>query len=168
MRRALRLIRCLLACVPAFAATGCGYSMKSLHPEGINTVYVEMFQSKEFRRGLEMQLTEALVKEISARTPYRNAPKKQADTLLTGEIIEVKVNTLGKDFARNLPREQVATLVVSFRWKDMRTGRMLAEKDQFAVSVEYVPPAHETFYQGSEDAVNRMARAIVNSMETGW
>jgi len=150
------------------SAAGCGYSSQSLYPEGIKTVYVEMFQSKEFRRGLEMQLSEALVKEIARSTPYRNAPREKADTILTGEILEVRSATLGKDFMTDLSREQAITMVVSYRWKDMRTGKMLVQKEQFTQTAEYVPPARQDFYQGSENVVNKLARRMVESLETAW
>ncbi len=153
----------LIAC-----AGGCGYSSSSLHPQGIRTVYVEMFQSKEFRRGLEMQLTEALRKEIDRGTPYRNAPKNRADTVLSGEVLEVRQGSLGRDFITDKPRELAATIVVSYRWKDLRTGRILVESPQFTQTIEYVPPLKETFYMASEEGMNKLARRIVDSMETGW
>ncbi len=152
----------------AVAAGGCGYSAESLHPQGIRTVYVEMFQSKEFRRGLEMQLTEALRKEIDRGTPYRNAPKDKADTIISGEILEVRQGVLGRNFATDLPREKAATVVLSYRWKDVRTGRILVENRQFAQTVEYVPELRENFFMASEDAMNKLARRIVDSMETAW
>jgi hypothetical protein len=157
-----------LAGVLALLAGGCGYSTTSLHPQTVRTVYVEMFQSKEFRRGIEMQLTESLRKELDRGTPYRNAPKNRADTVLSGEILEVRQAVLGKGFNTDLPRELAATFVISYRWKDMRTGRILAENKQFVETVEYVPPVGETFFTASEEAVNKLARRIVDSMETGW
>ncbi len=156
------------ACGLMIAAGGCGYSSTPLQRQGIRTVYVEMFQSKEFRRGIEMQLTEALRKELDRGTPYRNAPKNRADTVLSGEIVEVRQGVLGKNFLTDMPRELAATFVISYRWKDMRTGRILVENPQFVQTVEYVPPIKETFYIASEQAVNELARRIVDSMETAW
>lgn len=156
------------ACGLLIAAAGCGYSSDPLQPQTVRTVYVEMFQSKEFRRGIEMQLTEALRKEIDRGTPYRNAPKNRADTVLSGEILEVRQGLLGKTWATDNALELAATFVISYRWKDMRTGRMLVENRQFTQTVEYVPPIQETFYIASEEAVNKLARRIVDSMESGW
>lgn len=148
--------------------TGCGYSSSSLHPSGIRTVYVEMFQSREFRRDIEFELTEALRKEIDRSTPYRNAPKSRADTVLSGEILEVRQGTLGRDFLTDMPRELAATFVISYRWKDLRTGRILVENPNFVQTVDYVPPVREDFFVARQEAVNRLARRIVDTMETPW
>lgn len=147
---------------------GCGYSNCSLHPQNVRTVYVEMFQSKEFRRGIEFQLTEALRKQIDSRTPYRNAPKERADTVITGEVLEWREATLGKDFVAALPRETAATLVVRFRWQDMRTGKLLANQPRLLTTVTYVRPVGETVYNAREEATNKLARLIVERMETAW
>jgi hypothetical protein len=168
MRHVRRRTSWCAACGLLIAGGGCGYSSNPLQPQTIRTVYVEMFQSKEFRRGLEMQLTEAIRKEIDRGTPYRNAPKNRADTILSGEILEVRQATLGIDFLTDMPRELAATFVISYRWKDMRTGRILVDNPQFTQTVEYVPPIKETFYIASEEAANKLARRIVDSMETGW
>src|SRR5262245_11670820 len=86
------------------AVSGCGYSSGGLYRENICTVYVEMFQSKEFRRGIEFQLTEALRKQIDRGTPYRNAPREKADTVLSGEILEWREATMGRTLT-DLPRQ---------------------------------------------------------------
>jgi hypothetical protein len=147
---------------------GCGYSSEGLYREGIRTVYVDMFHSKEFRRGIEFQLTEALRKEIDRSTPYRNAPKPKADTVISGEILEWREATLGRDFITALPRETAGTLVIRFRWQDMRTGKLLLEEPRFVTTVQYVRPLGETVYEARADAASRMARRIVESMETPW
>src|SRR5205085_7235886 len=91
-------------------------------PDGapIRTIAVDVFQSHEFRRGLELQLTEAVAKRIEAETPYRMASKSCADTLLTGEVKEVRQSSIGRDFRQNRPRETAATFVIAVRRKDLR------------------------------------------------
>lgn len=148
--------------------TGCGYSAEGLYRENIRTVYVDMLQSREFRRGIEFQLTEALRKEIDRSTPYKNAPRNRADSIISGEVLEWREATLGRDFLTALPRETAATLVIRYRWQDMRTGKLLVDHPRFVTTVEYVRPVGETVYNGRDDAVNRMARRIVKSMETPW
>ncbi len=148
--------------------SGCGYSSSGLYRENVKTVYVEMFQSKEFRRGIEFQLTEALRKQIDRSTPYRNAPKEKADTVLSGEVLEWREGTLGRDFVTNLPRETAATLVIRFRWQDMRTGKLLADQPRFVTTVEYVRPVGETVFHARDEAVNKIARRVVETMETPW
>lgn len=147
---------------------GCGYSSEGLYRGGVKTVYVEMFQSKEFRRGIEFQLTEAVRKEIDRRTPYRNAPKEKADTIITGEVLEWREATMGRSFGIALPRETAGTLTIRYRWQDMRTGKLLADQPKLSTTVEYVRPTGETVYNARDDAAGRMARKVVDGMATSW
>ena len=60
------------ACVTLFA--GCaGYQMgnRSLYRTDLRTVHVPMFQSDSLRPDLGEWLTEAVIKEIELRTPYK-------------------------------------------------------------------------------------------------
>lgn len=151
------------------ACSGCGYSSSGLYRGNIGTVYIEMFQSKEFRRGIEFELTEALRKQIDRSTPYRIAPSKEkADTVLSGEVLDWQENTLGRDFIADLPRETAATLIIRFRWQDMRTGKLLVDEPRFATTVEYVRPVGETVMNARQEAANRMARRVVETMESPW
>lgn len=149
-------------------ACGCGYTNESLHSQTIRTVYVEMFQSREFRRGIEFELTEALRKELNVSTPYTNAPPEKADTILSGEVLEWREASLGWDPITIQPRETAATLIIRYRWKDVRTGRLLRDRPRFVSTVTYVRPAGETVAEGRFDAVSKMARDIVSDMEENW
>ncbi len=157
--------------VGVLATSGCGYSVghKDMYREGIRTVHVPIFANKDFRRGLEFQLTESLVKAIELHTPYKTtSDKRRADTILTGEIMEVRQGTLGLDFLTHLPRETQATVVAAFRWKDLRTGKILVEMPTITQSVDYIQPVGENFYQASEEALNDLAERIVEKMEKPW
>lgn len=151
--------------------SGCGYSMghSGMFRSNVKTVHVPIFQNKDFRRGLEFQLTEALVKAIELHTPYKTTSNKgRADTALTGEIIEVRQGTLGYDFETHLPRETQATVVASFRWQDLRTGKILVEMAAITQSVDYIQPLRESFWVASEEAMNDLAERIVEKMEKPW
>jgi hypothetical protein len=150
------------------SGTGCGYSARRPFPDGIETVHVKMFHSREFRRDLEFDLSEALVKRVNMDTPYRIAPLKTADTVLSGEILEVRNRTVGDDFETQLPRETASTIAVAFRWKDLRTGRILVERERFVFTTTYIPPVGETFAKGMVRGLDGLAEAIVETMESPW
>lgn len=160
--------RSLTAALVATAAAGCGYSTESLHRSTVQTVYVEMFQSKEFRRGIEFQLTEAIRKELDRSTPYRNEARAKADTIIEGEVLEWRESTLGDDPITDRPRQMAASLAVRFRWQDQRTGKLLVDQPRLVTTVDYVPPTGETVYDARENAVNQLARKIVQAMESPW
>lgn len=153
----------LLAC-----GGGCSYSAERPFRSGIQTVHVEMLHSRDFRRELEFELTEALVKRIEMDTPYRIAPLRTADTLLTGEILEVRERAVGDDYRTGLPREKEAVVAMRFRWKDLRSGRVLVDRDRFVHEVEYIPPVGETFSKGMVRGLDGLAEAVVESLESAW
>lgn len=145
--------------------TGCGYHSGQPFEQSVQTVHVESFSSKTFRRRLEIRLTEAVRKRINMETPYRLvADAQRADTLLSGEILEVRQSTLGRDFASNLPRETQYTLVVRFEWKDLRSGEVLAGRQQFIQTVDYIRPVGETEFIASQEALDDVAERIVEQM----
>ncbi len=168
-RRALvRSQKALLLIAAVGFAGGCGYSTQRPFRDGIQTVYVEMFESKEFRRDLEFQLTEALIKRIEMDTPYRIADRQAADTVLTGEILEVQQRGLGNSFRTNRPREVAATILMRYSWKDQRTGEILVDRPRFAFTTNYIPDVGETFPKGMIRGLDQAAERIVETMETGW
>jgi len=164
--RAVR--RLAFAALMVFLVSGCGYSTKRPFSTDIQTVHVEMFQSKEFRRELEFRLTESVIKRIEMDTPYRIAPRKTADAVLTGEIIRVDNRTFGDDFDTDLPREIGSTVVVRFRLQDLRSGDILVERPRFVFQTSYIPPVGETFTQGMTRAMDGLAEQIVETMESSW
>jgi hypothetical protein len=159
---------CLAVLVPLVAAGGCGYSTEPLHTQTVRTIYVDMAQSREFRRGIEFELTEALRKQIDLETPYRNAPRENADTLLTAEVLEWRQSTLGRSPFTNLPRETSGSLIIRYRWQDLRTGKLLRDRPRFLTTVTYRPPTGETISNARMEAVNQLARNIVNDMQVSW
>ncbi len=159
---------CILLVLAGLSIAGCGYSMSRPFPQNVRTVYVEMFHTREFRRDLEFNLTEALQKQILQDTPYKIADKRTADTVITGEVLEVRQNILGRTFETGQPRELVATFVIRFTWRDMRTGKVLLDRPRFVQSIDYVPPVGETFEIASDRALGDLAERMVEEMMTAW
>ncbi len=164
----VRAIGVLLFSVVGWATVGCGYSTKRPFSTDIQTIHVEMLESKEFRRELEFRLTESLIKRIELDTPYRIAPRNKADAVLTGEILKVENRTFGNDFDTDRPREIGSTVIVRFRIQDLRSGDILVDRPRFVYQTSYIPPVGETFAQGMTRAMDGMAEQIVESMESTW
>ena len=149
-------------------AGGCGYSAGGPFRRDIKTVYVEMFESKEFRRDLEFLLTESVKKRIGMDTPYRLASKEKADTILTGEVLEEKQAAFAPDFLSRLPREKQMTMAVRVQWKDLRNGRVLVDQPVLLQAVDYLPPEGETEKFAQQRAMEKLAGRIVSKMYDEW
>jgi hypothetical protein len=148
------------------AAGGCGYSSKSLYTSAYKTVSVPIFKNHTFRKELEFRLTEAIDKNIEARSPYKVVgDRKQADTVLTGEIESADETVLTGRSGINLPRETDLILTVSFTWKDARTGRVLLERKKFIRAATEIPQLGERIADAEQRAVEEAAFAIVTQMQ---
>lgn len=174
------LIRTALAVTAAVVFAGCdnpdptkGYTTISQYRPDIKTVAVPIFRrgTYEYRRDIEFRLTEALVKQIEAQTPYKVVDKGRADTLLTGTIQSIDPQVLSFIPHTGRAREIQLRVIVDFTWQDLRgPGKVLVEKKNFRVAAEYIPeaPFSEDLFLGSEDAFNEMARRIVEQMAQPW
>ncbi|QOV90400.1 LPS assembly lipoprotein LptE [Humisphaera borealis] len=168
-----------LACV--FAGAGCGYQQsgsaqnapagyqwKSLYRGDVKSVAVPIFTNKTFYRNVEFNLTEAVSQQLEAQSPYRIAPREQADTLLEGEITRVRLRTLSEAPGAVTPQEQLYTVRVSFVWKDLRTGKILVERKDFEQAAPYYPTLGEGQFTGQQQNMERLALAIVQELQAAW
>ena len=97
-----------IALTGLLAICGCaGYRFgdQGLYPAEIETIHIPVFQSSSFRRDLGEQLTEAVVKEVEKRTPYRVVPDANADSVLLGRITHEGKRLL-LETRRGDPREE--------------------------------------------------------------
>ena len=157
-----------IMCLAISWLSGCGYSSDGLFRKGIQTVHVEIFESKEFRRDLEFYLTEAVKKRIATDSPYRVASKEKADTILKGEILEERQAAFAPDFVSRRPRDKQLNLVVRVEWKDLRSGQILLDQPLLISSADYLPPAGESEAYGQRIAIDRLAAKIVSKMYDDW
>jgi hypothetical protein len=161
------VMRVLLVLGLLLPLVGCGYEAGGPYRRDVRTVYVDMFDTKEFRRDLEFALTEAVKKRIATDTPYRLAERPQADTVLKAEVLEVRQAAFAPEPRSRLPREKQMTLAVRVEWKDLRTGKLLIDLPVLLTTVDYVPPLGESEFFGQDKVVERAAQRIVARMYDG-
>jgi hypothetical protein len=168
--------------VPVWLAiSGCGYShtgsapgkndwyqWKSLYREDVRTVSVPIFKNRTFYRGIENSLTKALVNTLEADTPYKVAPQQRADTVLEGEVEDVKLRTVSNGSLSAIPQEQLYVVRVNFVWKDLRTGRILCQRQNFEQDASFYPTLGEGLYVGQQTNVERLAQGIVEELQADW
>ena len=163
----------LLASAPGCAAYHVGN--RSLYPADVETVYVPVFQSSSFRRDLGERLTEAVIKEIERRTPFKVVGTPNADTMLTCKIVGDMKHLLFQT-RNDDPREMEVDLHVQVNWTDRR-GNTLRESHGIAVppecvsmtgTSEVVPEVGQSIATAQQEAIVRLSRQIVSLMEIPW
>ncbi|MDR3638312.1 MAG: LPS assembly lipoprotein LptE [Isosphaeraceae bacterium] len=162
---AVLALAALLALVP-----GCGYSIRAPYDKSVRTVYVPIFRCQTFRRDINYQLTDLLMKEIERRTPYKVVSSPEgADTILQGVIQSSDKNTIVEN-PDNLPRQLTSSLTVSVTWtrnpptedEKKRGPTVVTEVSNFA------PEIGETTETAFYRTCQNIATQIVDMMEAPW
>jgi hypothetical protein len=147
-----------------------GYSTASIYPTGISTIAVPIFTSESYTRDIEFQLTDALIKEIEARTPYKVVADERADTILIGQVRQVELDQISKSRLTGLSEEVIVSVTIDFQWKDQRSGKHLLERRSFTGNALFVPsrPSSESIELGQFSVVQQLARDVVSELQAEW
>jgi hypothetical protein len=147
-----------------------GYSFSSSHSTAIRTVHVPMFKNPTHSRGLEAELTDAVIKEIQRITPWKVADESVAETSLSGTITEVSMRRLSANRDSGLAQELAVSMTVDFDWVDVRSGKPLVQRRAFSASETFVPtkPVGERLEVGEHATIQQLARDIVAELRSSW
>lgn len=170
------LAACCLAAGAALA--GCtsgpdqagGYAVRNRYPKEYRTIAVNVFRNDTYDRPLNGQLTEAIIKEVQATTPYRISSESRADTVLRGTVRRREVRELSKSRSTGLSEEMLYEVTVDWEWVDQRTGKVIVARNGFSGSALFVPsrPSSEPTEIGRLAVVQNLATDIVANMQANW
>ena len=169
-------VRWGLLTVVVIAGSGCaGYQVgnQTLYRPDVQTIHVPVFQSDSFRKDLGERLTEAVVKEIQLKTPYRVVCEADADSMLTGKIVDETKTVLAEDI-NDVPRNIGTDLVARVRWES-RTGDLLRENLvslppvlQISQTANLIPEGGQSIATAHQRAISQLAEQVVAQMEYPW
>jgi len=156
--------------------TGCaatpsdGYAAASPYPSKYRSVAVPIFRNQSYMRGFELDLADAVVKEVESSTPYKVRSEATADTVLRGTLTSVDLIELSKDPSTGLANEMMVRVRADFEWVDLRTGERIVAKQGIESSALFVPsyPAREPLELGRFAAVQQLAHDLVGAMQSNW
>jgi hypothetical protein len=126
----LRVLTVLVLLLPSCDWDGhftiLNYTTRPNYDTSIHTVRVPIFENVTLRRGLEFDLTRAVIREIEAKSPYKVVSAGcAADTELKGRIVTLNKNLLNRN-QLNEVLEAETILSVEIVWRDLRTGEILS------------------------------------------
>ncbi len=176
VRRVSRSVALLLAGLGVLAAGACasdpnkGYATVSPYPTKYRSVAAPIFRNQSYMRGFELDLADALVKEIESSTPYKVRSEASADTVLRGTLTSIDLVELSKDPSTGLANEMMVRVRADFEWVDLRSGERIVAKQGVESSALFVPsyPAREPLELGRFAAVQQLARDLVGAMQSKW
>ena len=155
----------------AAIVVGCaGYQVgnQTLFRSDVRTVHVPVFESNSFRRFLGERLTEAVVKEIEQRSPYKITTSDKADTILQGRIAYERKRVLSYTINAD-PRNLEYEMIVDVTWTD-RQGRAMTQRPTIRVTYDttFIPESGQSLTTAQQELIERIAQQIVSQMETPW
>ncbi len=125
-------------------------------------------------RNISFWITDALIKELEARTPYKVASEASADSLLEGTIAGVELVTISKSRETGLNQEVLVVVKIDFSWRDLRTGEPMMERTGFTADAVFTPSGTssqqpgEPIELGEFAVVQQIAEDIVDEMRNDW
>ena len=141
----------------------CGYHVAgrgTALPAEWKTLAVPALENRTTRYRLEQRLTEALVRELLARTKYRLvAEETAADAVLHGEVTRVESNAVLFDAATGRATAMVVTVHLKVRLSDRASGKVHYQNDNFLFREQYeVSTDVGSFFEEQHPALDRLAR----------
>ncbi len=171
-------IRALATIIVFALLTGCAsyrVGNQTLYAPDVQTVYVPMIETNSFRRDLGERLTEAVVKEIELKTPFKVVGTPDADSILSARMVadtkRVTIENQNDD-----PRAVEISMAVEIAWLNRRRAPLRAPTT-LALPSELLPVNNistlisetgQSVATAQQQAVERLAQQIVATMEEPW
>lgn len=144
--------------------TGCGYSTHDLIRKDIQSIAIPVFDNGTRYRGMEVDLTNALIEEVKLHTSLQIRNQDSAESTLTGSIVAYE-----DDIATETEEETVllrrGRVTVVFSWTDNRTGQDILSEEEVHES--------ETFALGRAEPISQKlfqetAQQIIQRLKEDW
>ena len=121
----------LLGCRSTPSIFGYKLGAGALYDENIHTVYVPVFNNRAFQttpyRGLEVDITQAVIREIGRTTTFRVVSDcSRADTELLGTVVQIQKQIMNRN-QQNAVRDGDVIVDVDIVWRDLRDGTILSQ-----------------------------------------
>lgn len=147
----------------------------SLFNPSVRTIHIPVVRNDTFRHDIGVQLTEALVRSIEMRTPYKVIGDASADSTLTCRVTGQGKRVIAEnqqDEARALSN----TISVELTWTDRQGNLLLTNRFvpagelafYFVQGNDFVPEGGQSLASSQLKAVEQLADQIVGQMETRW
>ncbi len=161
-----RIPVCTLA-VLLIVTAGCGYVHKSLLPEDVKSVRVDIFENMTLREDLELTVSKAVIDELHSSTNLK-ITDDNPDSILKGTLtatpreafIENRYGTVTSGYV---------TLEVELVWTDARTNREIPlRRRTVRARTHYNVGRGENFAIAVQKAAELLAVKVVDAMEKEW
>lgn len=164
-----------LLCLVASGCAAYRVGSETLYAPDVATVYVPMIESDSFRRDLGERLTEAVIKEIELKTPYKVVGTPDADSILSARLMGER-KLLEFENQNDDPRALEYNLTAQVTWLNRRR-QPLAPVNAIPLAADFItmtqtgtmlPEPGQSDASAQQQAIQRLAEQIVATMEEPW
>ena len=155
----------------ALGLPACGYSLvgtsASAVPATVKTVYVAAFLNDTTVVGLEQRLTDAVIRELSARGRLKPvSDRAAADSELSGRLTSCSVAPVRFD-ANGIALEYQVTVTGKLVLTEKATDKPIFSEPAYLFRQPYaVPSSASSYYDREREAVEAMARPFAQNLVT--
>lgn len=162
--------------VAVISLSGCSYTRQTVLPRNIKTVYVETVKNKleveeiyAYQQGLEMDITNAVIRRLQQDGTVKVAKKENADAILKTNLLAFEQEGLRFDQLEEV-KEYRVFIVVSMTFEDAKTGDIIWSEPNFTGDNEYYVTDVTSIgeQKAAMDAVDRLAYNIVDRIVEDW
>ena len=156
--------------------SGCGYTQKAVLPENVKTIHVDTVKNAipierlfGYVPGLEISITNAIIKRLNRDGNLRVVPKEEADAVLESELVSFDQEGLRFNNLESV-EEYRLYLVLAMRLRNVKTGQIIWEEPNFSGDAEYFVSGVRTIAreEAAQQAVERLARNVVDRVVEDW
>jgi hypothetical protein len=142
---------------------GCGYRVAgrgSRLPAGWKTLAVPALANRTPRYRIEQRLTQAVIRELLARTSYHIVPDEDAaDAVLRGEVTSIETGALLFDTTTGRATTMLVTVHLDAQLLDRETGKVVYRNDNFVFREEFeISTDAASFFEEQDPALDRLSR----------
>lgn len=134
-----------------------------------------MIEADSFRRDLGERLTEAVVKEIELKTPFKVVGTPTADSVLSVRWVD-EAKRITIENQNDDPRALEISMAVEVTWLNRRRAplrvptTLVLPPELLSVNnvSALIPEAGQSVATAQQQAIGRLAQQIVSTMEEPW
>ena len=167
----LLLMSLLLVAVLTILQVGCvGYRLGSTLPEGINVVHVPTFANKTTEPRLEIECSQATLRELQRDGTLSVSDLEKSDVVLTASLVDFRMEPLRYDSdSSTTTREYRLTITAEITLINRRTQQVMTQ-NRVQGEVDFIPSGDLT--SAKREALPRaaadLAHDIVESIVEYW
>lgn len=173
----MRKFALLPAALLLSSLSGCGYHAlgAATHlPPDVHTLAVPVFATRTETYHTEVAMTDAVIRELTARTNFRVTPDESADAdaVLHGTVLQENVMPLTYNTTTQQSSSFLITVVAAVKLTG-RGGKVLYENNRYVFRQQFQSTTDlSVFFQESPAAIQRLsrdfARAVVLDILAGF